>query len=471
MDSAKNETYVLLYNLGNSEFGRLPKEDAERFREYSQERLEEFKKHRKKPNLPIFQSVLNKVEHETRKGPLTIILFATDQKIKHPKDTIIAAELIKEWCSNWKSINNVMIKEIEYNPSDYDLMLKFYEDWFDDHMVKSLQKSKRVYISLTAGTPAMSFGLVLWASRKLEDRFVPLYTPFQPPQPPQTKILRLGKSLVEKKVEDFVNIMQKKEDYLSIVQVIEQFNLRSYLVEKRALYEAKYRRSLFDFAGALEILENISEPVDDGNLREEFLKEKDELERLARIDIKKIDSPDDALLLLEELLHSILVHLKRDEFTEAIGKLYFYVDFILKVLLWKFEKIKLFNRSEVDKFSETVKDRENWEKFFERNKNDLRREPSSLVLLRFLKDETLPIVQDKEVKNRLKNLLEFLENLRSGVVEPLRHRSVYGHGFEYIDHKKLEDAGYSKEELESKLERRFEDLKEIVNTCDRETHT
>jgi hypothetical protein len=116
--------------------------------------------------LPIQQPFLNCLKEKAilSSNP-EIFLLATLQKPQHPQDTYFNAILIKKILQNQYPNVPIHIRKITKNPSDYNLMLKFFSKFKKGLRLFWLRKHKHwgnhhVYINLTSSTPAIQISLL-----------------------------------------------------------------------------------------------------------------------------------------------------------------------------------------------------------------------------------------------------------------------------------------------------------------------
>lgn len=88
-----------------------------------------------------------------------IFLFYTDQKIKHPQDTVFCSELLAKYIELRYKKPCVKIC-IENDPWDFVGMQKFFENFIRNNKTE-IDRFEKIYFQLTTGTPAMCINLAL----------------------------------------------------------------------------------------------------------------------------------------------------------------------------------------------------------------------------------------------------------------------------------------------------------------------
>lgn len=137
----------------------------------------------KPENFPIIKEVL--FQEDESKGEILIslvtdiFLIATDQKGEDSRDTLHYAQIIKDFLPQIdgfdEGCNIEVLPFIKSSPVHYTDVKKEIEDCFAQ--IKSSRNFERVYLSPTAGTPAISMALISVGQKVFGDKALTLYIP------------------------------------------------------------------------------------------------------------------------------------------------------------------------------------------------------------------------------------------------------------------------------------------------------
>jgi len=207
-------------------------------RELGESILAEWDVHKPNLRLPILVKALDAILNNDR-NISHIILFASDQADKNYRrtDTEPFAQIVKrvliEKYGQW--IEPVIkIITTDKNPSDYDLMMNFYEDKLNQLKPELLAVSK-IYASVTSGTPAMAFMLLWQGVEVLGEHIHPLYVIQEKSLPIS---LNIGQSLLMKAFIDDLQDSVVVYQYSAAEKLIE--SQKQFLERAKINYDALY---------------------------------------------------------------------------------------------------------------------------------------------------------------------------------------------------------------------------------------
>lgn len=134
-------------------------------------------------DFPIIKSAMEKVKNDLGNDKLIKIIFMVTNQ-DHKKDTKNLGEILlnikkdnknnelkeKIGLDGFKETPKIGTSKIDINPSDYDLMMKRY-----DEEVNRLQDVEKLFIEITGGTPAMSTALLFNATNQINKKVIPFY--------------------------------------------------------------------------------------------------------------------------------------------------------------------------------------------------------------------------------------------------------------------------------------------------------
>lgn len=204
---------------------------------------------------PIFAPLM---EHLKNRGIDSLYLIATSQQPSPQRqDTIWAAELIKIYAQQSYKISKVEIIKITNNPSDYNLMSKFFKDLFKQ-MFPEINTNLENYAFLTTGTPAMTTSIALnMVSLPVKHLYV---------SREDSKIYEVNvfSELNRERYIAIVTPLILNYEYGQAIKVIQQSPLRANF-QLVNLLEVMKERVLFNFDKAMELIHLCQE-----ELRKEF---------------------------------------------------------------------------------------------------------------------------------------------------------------------------------------------------------
>ena len=191
---------TLLACVGNSDLtldgaflsSRDQRQSMPSFRERTRELLASPADLSERVDAPLLRPLLAWARARAGARPLRVILLATDQDPPHPQDTVFAAQLLARWLTERFACDGdqfeVVVQTLRANPADYDQMYRAI-----GHVLRQLAPSDSgpVLISLTAGTPAMTFALTVHALDRFGNECSFLYLPRSSEQPQELRLRRL----------------------------------------------------------------------------------------------------------------------------------------------------------------------------------------------------------------------------------------------------------------------------------------
>lgn len=300
-------------------------------------------------DFPIIKSIIEKVGKELQEEKLQkIILILTDQRDDkfNKKDTIYLGEIIKKIYSekDLKRISNdleIVNFCIKSNPSDYDEVGKFYQA----ELNKEYNLNK-IFLNITGGTPAMSFGLLYNISLNASGKVVPFYNK------QNTDIaLKLNVSENFKKANDKnqINEFILKNDYMAAKILLEKYHKKYQVSDKKYetalnMIKAAHARIQFDFENALVYIEN-AENYDSGSrdICDDFI-----------YSIKDLRNKEN-IYLLNELKNNAIYEYENGAYTDFLGRIFRMQENIYELILLKRNILRInengnlkFNKDELD---------------------------------------------------------------------------------------------------------------------------
>ena len=129
---------------------------------------------------PLLRPLLDWAIARTRsqRPLLHVVLLATDQEPPHPQDTCFAARLLARWLERRYGARcqlAVELFDLRGNPADYDTMYRAVGD-----VLRQLAQSaspRPILVSLTAGTPAITFALTVHTVDRFGSQCTFVYLP------------------------------------------------------------------------------------------------------------------------------------------------------------------------------------------------------------------------------------------------------------------------------------------------------
>lgn len=445
----------LLYNLGTSEFGQEYKRASLSFREYSA-RLAET--NQDQVGLVILDPILATIGRENPGTELEVRLFATDQVPPHSQDTIFAAKIVERQLQA-RGLR-VLIESVAENPSEYDTMNRWFAQWTELRS-RELGTRSSLYVALTAGTPQMNLGLLL----QLVHRFPKVLPIDKRKNEAEAQVLQIGETIQQQSVARTIGRLEQLRYYESAGILMEEFKHLGFPPGRIALIRAQSHRDSFDFKGAAAILKQAETPV--GSLREPFLTEKADAERLAAaMEQAKTDSGAslaDRAELVKECVSNIAVRIQRQDFSDGIARIYRTLDYAVQVVFHAVSGIPVYTARQGQGLATAAEKKPLWKKLFQEERNPrgepYRIEPTLPVLTRLL---AIEYDHRGEPESRLAGwageraeavgrfiAMVDVRNRESlyNVVAELRHPSIYAHGFDPVTVERMKQKKWPPERI------------------------
>lgn len=223
------------------------------------------------------------LEHQAKQAstPIDLVLIATDQQPPHPQDTVYAAKLLARWLPE-RFPPGTLAVDVETvagaNPADYDAMYRWFRD--ATRRLAARFPSGAVYLSVTGGTPAMTFALTLHGVEAFGSRCTFLYLPRGADRP-----VRLGvrRELQRAQLLSDARLLLQRGDFAHAAELLRQagmprgvwslaqaaahrlafdFEEAARLGRRHALREPRTRETATWFLGQLERLQQAAERLE-----------------------------------------------------------------------------------------------------------------------------------------------------------------------------------------------------------------
>ncbi|KHD34262.1 hypothetical protein NL50_17710 [Clostridium acetobutylicum] len=388
------------------------------FRKLTSKLLEYYPKGIECIDFPIIKSIIKKVQMELENQQLQkIILIVTDQNDTkcNKKDTIYLGEIIKKLSIDKKlekelnkSMENVEIVTCctKSNPADYDEMIRFY-----DEELREEYDSDVIFLNITGGTPAMTFGLLYNTSINASYSVKPFYTK----QNTNTSV-KLNICETFRKDDDKSRICEfiTKNDYMAAKILLEKYS-EKYEVSKKKyqtalnMVKAAHARIQFDFENASKYI-NKAEDYDSESrfVCDKFIYYIKELQNKKNI------------YLLNELKNNAIYEYKNGAYTDFLGRI-----FRLQEAIYRYILIKENVLEENKKSGKIQRTRE--EKF---RYND--NKPK--IDIKYMSDKLREILAQESKEYELYNYCTKMDKLKQ-----IRNNSVLAHGYEGVSKGKIDD--------------------------------
>lgn len=279
---------------------------------------------------PIIYATLNKILGDLKTDELErIIVVYTDQG--KPSDTIYLANILKriyelKKCGKLKESDNpiinmlpvkkngIFLKAINKNPSDYDLMNKYYQE-----VIKQLNKEgiQDLFINVTGGTQAMNTSLLFNAANEFNGNVSTYYTPRG-----KKKASRLNVSStirgrnVKGEIKKLVSFNDYKAAEVLIKNYINEFDKevnRSVGDILLSYISAASARIQFDFKKSIDEIEHCKD-VDAEN-RDLYYRFQESLDEL-------IGGREKDIYLLDEVKNNAIYQYRNGAYTDFLGRIF-----------------------------------------------------------------------------------------------------------------------------------------------------
>ena len=328
---------VLVAILGNSDvlFDKIIL-DKNSFRNVTSNLREELAAGKIDPRrleFPILEALASRIKMEGESLDLTYLVY-TDQRDPHQTDTCNLYELFVEWWKvkkgevPWKFLGNKKPKgfRVEDAPHDYDAT-PLYGRKLADRINRDLRDKgiKKVYLSLTGGTPALVVG-ILWALiDRWGDKVYPLYVSRGSPIASK---LNFGLTILRKEQLNILRELVARKSYKGAADVME----KTFSDEERKpvfdLLLAGYRWVNFDFDGCLKHLDRVGSEVSIEN-KEALRGLRDEIYLLT---MERSDN-DRSKALLVNLVEVMKLNLEKGQYAYLLGNIFRFQEGLMQYIL------------------------------------------------------------------------------------------------------------------------------------------
>ncbi len=383
---------------------------------------------------PIISEV--KKDYEIKK----IYLFATEQDPINIQDTKYSGKIIKEILKKKFGFKDEIFKEriINRNPSDYDEVLKYYQDEINTIVLD--KNINNVFFSITGGIPAQNTSLLLEVASnfglKAQAIYVSRYSGV-------VKKYKIGEIIYKNLLTQRVEELEKMCLYDAAANLSEQFDLKK--PNEIKWLRAKASRDLFDFDRSLSILNEIKDSFSEPE-KNECLKE--------IADIEKVKDKKDMKALIKELYENMKRRWEQGAYADFIGRLFRFEEAVLRFIVEREYKIStdINEKGDFPIFVTFIKDEKNagLKNFLARAKINIENpQPNRKTLYYILRYIITQHNGDSELEN-VGFVLGKIENLGE-----IRNKSILAHGFDGVSKEKIVEK-YKSDEL-------MKDIEKIVN--------
>ncbi len=419
---------VLIANVGNSDLGL---DESKPFSKIFENIYEESKKiyesgkfSNYKPIIlePVIRKITESCELEK------IHLYATRQSKPHPKDTFYIAEILREIFVERFGFERdaICIDIVGQNPSDFDAMLRFYEE-----SLEHIENPGLVYVSVTGGTPAQNLALLINSLLKFGSSVQAIYKP----ENKGAEELSIGKEIRNIILKKQLEALLDKKLYTAAADLAERFSLSE--VYEIKLWRAMHHRMLFDFNTAVKILEEIKDAFTGSDRRKIENKIKD----LKLLEADKQDEMNEAYfmrhkLLIKELYENMKIKWEREEYADFLGRLYRFEEAVLRFIFEKTFKVSTEKRNGFEEFKKFIEEYDELRSFLVDERKIRRYDEANLRVLMAIMDF---ICKEKyEGYEHVEEVRRFLRKIDN--VIKLRHKCIIGHGFRGVSKKDIDNA-------------------------------
>ncbi len=392
------------------------------------------------PALRYVGSLEYKYPEVSNEKDLTLRLFCTDQDDPdHRKNdtlelaSIAKAKLLEEFSQSQKSVlrfkgqNAIHLNKVSSNPSRYDYMHGFYEDFFEQNRHIRNPDEYLCFVLLSGGTPQMNAMLLLHSVRHFGSNCVQVYV--SPGE--EAKSLRVGARIARTDARRRFNEALRVRQFRAAAEIAED------AFEGAAGREAACRyaehRLAFDFKRAREHCDR-SLQVGERAL-EDFLEK--HLEEINRLEAEATTGKDKKRLLAE-LFYNLEVKYRSGEFVDVLGRMFRLQEALLTWIVEGYTGIRTGKRKKllpdqedaVDAVPGLMESLTHY-KTADGNKLEMGREINRVALMAVTKHLSTPgSGLAPEDQTRAANAATTAANIEKLV--NLRNKTVIAHGFEGV---------------------------------------
>ena len=412
--------FIFLTNIGTSDIEELKKE-KERFFEVTKKSLKENKW--ENLTLGILEPEIEELEKRYEDfSSSKIFLFGTKQEPSHPQDTIYATEIAKRkiisrFNLDEEEVEIILIKE---NPADFDKMQIFYKDFLEG-LKGILSENTDLVVSITGGTPAQNFSLLLNSIFLFPEKVKAIYL-FRGQKKP--KFLDINQEIFDEIVKKQIQILKENELFYPSIKLIEKWP-SSFTYDEKIKLEFSSAISQFNFQKAKEILENYPRLFSDA--------EKEKLEGYLKFPqlIKERKLTQEYFEIYLDLILEVWKEAKRKwhqgEYTDFLGRIFRIEEGVLHYI-FEYETQVITQPLDSNSYPEFEKWAENEEfvkSWCEKEKIEKLTAPSKKFLREYLEYRFPEYKSFVRFSMRIQNLSH------------LRNKSILAHGFEGISKDKI----------------------------------
>jgi len=438
--------FIFLTNIGNSDIEEL-KGEKKKFFETTKRILEENKW--ENLTLGILEPEIEELEKRYEDFSFSkIFLFGTKQEPSYSQDTIYAAEIAKRKIISRFNLNKeeIEIIPIKKNPADFDKMQVFYKDFLEG-LKEILNENTDLIISITGGTPAQNFSLLLNSIFLFPEKVKAVYL-FRGQKKP--KFLNINQEIFNEIVKKQIQILKENELFYPSIKLIEKWPF-SFTYDEKIKLEFSSAISQFNFQKAKEILENYPRLFSDT--------EKEKLERYLKFPqiIKERRLTQEYFEIYLDLILEVWKEAKRKwnqgEYTDFLGRIFRIEEGILHYL-FEYETRVITQPLDSNSYPEFEKWAENEEfvkSWCEKEKVEKLTTPSKKFLKEYLEHKFFKYKSFVRFSMRIQNL------------SYLRNKSILAHGFEGISKDKIYQffGNDSNQEIIGWIENKLQKFKDL----------
>ncbi|MHA1284856.1 MAG: hypothetical protein ACTSQP_20330 [Promethearchaeota archaeon] len=267
---------------------------------------------------------------------LDILIFGTEQENPHSQDTYYSSLLLTEYIKNFfikkeKNDFHIEVKKIIENPSNIDVMYKYYLNIFEN--IKKAKEYDYVYVGITTGTTAQNSALLLSTFNLWGKKVIFLYKSIFESRP---QYLEIGETIFQKNLQNFFNLLKEKFQYYAAFELASQFGF-----PKKTILEMKIKhyKMLFNFQKVVELFNEKNETTKlNRSEKKKIISELNEYKKLAKLysngnysqywkDLKtkfplQKEYFEINALLLSQLIESLKIKWELHEYIDFLGRIF-----------------------------------------------------------------------------------------------------------------------------------------------------
>ena len=439
--------FIFLANIGTSDIKELKKEKEKFF-----EVTKKFLKENKWDNLTleILEPEIEELEKRYEDfSSSKIFLFGTKQEPSHLKDTIYAAEIAKRKILSRFNLDEeeIEIIPIKKNPADFDKMQAFYKDFLEG-LKEILNENTDLIVSITGGTPAQNFSLLLNSIFLYPEKLKAIYL-FEGQKKP--KFLNINQKIFDEIIKKQIQILKENELFYPSIKLIEKWP-SSFTYDEKIKLEFSSAISQFNFQKAREILERHPRLFSET--------EKEKLDKYLKFPqlIKERKLTQEYFEIYLDLILEVWKDAKRKwhqgEYTDFLGRIFRIEEGVLH-FIFEYETQVItqpLDGNSYPEFEKWAKNEEFVKSWCEKEKIEKLTAPSKKFLREYLEYKFPEYKTFIRFSTRIQNL------------SFLRNKSILAHGFEGISKERIyQSLGDDfNEELVEWIETKLQKFKDLV---------